>query len=72
MISVISVIGGRVISVISVVGGFEISVTSVVRGWDFMVTDVTAPIYGWCIVGDISTFSVGDATATMTPDGKAF
>ena len=36
-----------------------------------MVTDVTAPIYVWCIAGDISTFPVGDATATMTPDGNA-
>ena len=31
-----------------------------------MVTDVTAPIYVWCIAGDISTFPVGDATATDT------
>ena len=36
-----------------------------------MVTDLTAPIYVWCIAGDISTFPVGDATATMTPDGNA-
>ena len=36
-----------------------------------MVTDVTAPINVWCIAGDISTFPVGDATATMTPDGNA-
>ena len=36
-----------------------------------MVTDVAAPIYVWCIAGDISTFPVGDATATMTPDGNA-
>ena len=36
-----------------------------------MVTDVAAQIYVWCIAGDISTVSVGDATATMTPDGKA-
>ena len=31
-----------------------------------MVTDVTAPIYVWCIAGDISTFPVEDATATDT------
>ena len=36
-----------------------------------MITDVTAPIYVWCIAGDISTFPVGDATATMTHDGNA-
>ena len=36
-----------------------------------MVTDVTAPIYVWCIAGDINTFPVGDATATKTPDGNA-
>ena len=48
-----------------------ISVISVVGGWDVMVTDMTASIYVWCIDGDISTFPVGDATATMTPDGNA-
>ena len=36
-----------------------------------MVTDVTATIYVWCIAGDISTFPVRDATASMTPDGNA-
>ena len=36
-----------------------------------MVTDVAALIYVWCIAGDISTFPVGDATATMTSDGNA-
>ena len=44
---------------------------SVVGGKDVMVTDVSAPIYVWCIARDISTFPVGDATATMTPDGNA-
>ena len=48
-----------------------ISAISVVGGWDVMITDVTAPIYVWCIAGDISTFSVGDATESMTPDGNA-
>ena len=43
----------------------------VVGGWNVMFADVTAPIYVWCIAGDISTFPVGDATATMTPDGNA-
>ena len=33
--------------------------------------DLTATIYVWCIEGDISTFPVGDATTTMTPDGDA-
>ena len=33
-----------------------------------MITYVTTPIYVWCIAGDISTFPVGDATATVTPD----
>ena len=32
---------------------------------------MAAPIYVWGIVGDISTFPVGDATVTMTPDGNA-
>ena len=36
-----------------------------------MVTDVTAPFYVWCIAGDINTFPMGDATATMTHDGNA-
>ena len=44
---------------------------SVVGGYDVMVTDMTAPIYVWCIAGDISTFRVGDATATKKPDGNA-
>ena len=47
------------------------AVISIVGGWDVMVTDVTAPIYVWCIAGDFSTLPVGDAAATMTPDGNA-
>ena len=54
-----------------IVGGCVICTISVVGGWDVMITDVTAPIHVWCIAGDISTFPVGDATATMTPDGNA-
>ena len=55
-----------------IVGGcVVISVISVVGRWDVMVTDVTSPIYVWCIAGNISTFPVGDDTATMTPGGNA-